>query len=112
MARTLLVHAFRAVVLRDPRLPAEALPGDWPEAPARALFARLYGELSPAANSFVAQVFASLDGAAAGRDRGNPAAAVRARGAGNPLNCHEEVCAEDMSHGTAFLASIGDVSAL
>ena len=62
VARTLLVHAFRAVVLCDPRLPAEALPGDWPEARARALFARLYGELSPAADSFVAQAFASLDG--------------------------------------------------
>ena len=42
--------------------PAEALPEDWPEGRARELFARLYRRLSPAANSFVAQVFASLDG--------------------------------------------------
>ena len=62
VARTLLVHAFRGVVLSDPRLPAEALPADSPEGPARELFARLYRRLSPAANSFVAQAFASLDG--------------------------------------------------
>jgi phenylacetic acid degradation operon negative regulatory protein len=62
VARTLLVHAFRGVVLGDPRLPAEALPADWPEGRARQLFARLYGRLSPAADSFVAQAFASLDG--------------------------------------------------
>jgi phenylacetic acid degradation operon negative regulatory protein len=62
IARTLLVHAFRGVVLSDPRLPAEALPRDWPEERARDLFARLYGRLSPAADSFVSRVFASLDG--------------------------------------------------
>jgi phenylacetic acid degradation operon negative regulatory protein len=62
VVRTLLVHAFRAVVLRDPRLPAEALPGDWPEERARALFARLYTRLSPAADSFVGRVFVSLGG--------------------------------------------------
>ena len=50
------------MVLSDARLPAEALPADWPEGPARELFARLYRRLSPAADSFVAQVFASLDG--------------------------------------------------
>lgn len=62
VARTLLVHAFRAAVLRDPRLPAEALPRDWPEPAARALFADLYARLSPAADSFVSRTFANLDG--------------------------------------------------
>ena len=62
VGRTLLVHAFRGVVLRDPRLPAEALPEDWPERRARALFARLYAQLSPAADSFVSRAFASRDG--------------------------------------------------
>ncbi len=30
--RLLLVHLYRAVLLRDPRLPVEALPSDWPAA--------------------------------------------------------------------------------
>jgi phenylacetic acid degradation operon negative regulatory protein len=61
-ARLLLVHAWRAVVLRDPRLPAEALPSDWPGHGARALFARLYRALSPAADSHVARVYAATAG--------------------------------------------------
>ena len=60
---TLLVHAFRnGIVLRDPRLPAEALPDDWPERRARALFADLYARLSPRADLFVSRTFASLEG--------------------------------------------------
>ena len=49
-------------MLRDPRLPAEALPDDWPERRARALFADLYARLSPRADSFVSRTFANLDG--------------------------------------------------
>lgn len=55
--RLLLVHAWRGALLRDPRLPAEALPRDWPGHAARALFARLYAALSPAADSQVAARF-------------------------------------------------------
>jgi len=55
--RLLLVHAWRGVLLRDPRLPPEALPVDWPGHAARALFARLYTALSPAADSLVAARF-------------------------------------------------------
>ncbi|MEZ5750849.1 MAG: PaaX family transcriptional regulator C-terminal domain-containing protein [Paracoccaceae bacterium] len=50
-ARLLLVHAWRLALLRDPRLPAEALPADWPGDAARSLFARLYLALSPQAES-------------------------------------------------------------
>ncbi|MBV9075879.1 MAG: phenylacetic acid degradation operon negative regulatory protein PaaX [Methylobacteriaceae bacterium] len=46
-ARILLIHAFRRVVLRDPELPRELLPSDWPGEPARALCAGLYAELLP-----------------------------------------------------------------
>lgn len=42
VARTLLIHAFRRVVLRDPALPADLLPADWSGAEARALATRLY----------------------------------------------------------------------
>lgn len=41
--RIVLVHAFRRMVLRDPLLPAELLPADWPGRDARALAGRLYG---------------------------------------------------------------------
>jgi phenylacetic acid degradation operon negative regulatory protein len=47
VARTLLIHYFRRVVLRDPGLPAGLLPGGWPGMQARALAARLYRRLVP-----------------------------------------------------------------
>lgn len=62
LARLLLVHAWRAIVLGDPRLPPEALPGDWPEPEARALFARLYVALSGLADSHIHRSFIGLDG--------------------------------------------------
>ncbi len=62
VARVLLVHHYRAVVLRDPRLPAAALPEDWPGPAARKLFARLYVRLSPGADSHVSRAFEDLDG--------------------------------------------------
>jgi phenylacetic acid degradation operon negative regulatory protein len=48
-ARLMLVHAFRRLVLRDPFLPAVALPADWPASQARALFDQLHDALSPIA---------------------------------------------------------------
>jgi phenylacetic acid degradation operon negative regulatory protein len=42
VVRTLLIHAFRRVMLRDPRLPAELLPLDWPGAAAFALTRDFY----------------------------------------------------------------------
>ena len=61
-ARLLLVHAYRFVLLRDPRLPAEHLPPDWNGAEARALFHRLYAALTPAAHRHVAAVCEGEDG--------------------------------------------------
>jgi phenylacetic acid degradation operon negative regulatory protein len=61
-ARLVLVHAYRDALLRDPRLPAEALPADWPGHAARALFARTYLALSKAADSHVARAFSATDG--------------------------------------------------
>lgn len=46
-ARTLLIHEFRRLVLRDPHLPAALLPGDWPGPAAYDLCARLYAALLP-----------------------------------------------------------------
>jgi phenylacetic acid degradation operon negative regulatory protein len=45
VARVLLIHEYRRIVLRDPLLPTEVLPPDWPGAPARTLCARLYKKL-------------------------------------------------------------------
>ena len=42
IVRTLLVHAYRRVLLRDPRLPAELLPLDWPGAAAFVLCRDFY----------------------------------------------------------------------
>lgn len=62
-ARLLLVHAYRFVLLRDPRLPAAHLPADWNAPEARALFCRLYLALTPAAESYVAAICEGADGA-------------------------------------------------
>jgi len=42
MVRTLLIHAYRRVLLRDPRLPAALLPLDWPGPAAYALCRDFY----------------------------------------------------------------------
>ncbi|GAB4265088.1 MAG: phenylacetic acid degradation operon negative regulatory protein PaaX [Pararhodobacter sp.] len=61
-ARLMLVHAWRGVLLRDPRLPPEALPRDWPGHAARGLFQRLYAALSPAADSHIGAAFEAAHG--------------------------------------------------
>lgn len=60
--RLRLVHAYRQVVLTDPRLPAEALPLDWPGDAARRLFAETYLALAPAADAHVGRAFHHEDG--------------------------------------------------
>lgn len=63
--RLLLVHLYRKIVLRDPRLPDDVLPADWPGKPARDLFIRLYLGLSASADGFVGSHFLSQSGALA-----------------------------------------------
>ncbi len=60
--RVLLVHAFRRIALRDPRLPSTALPAAWAGHRAQAEFARIYLNLSKTADSHVAAQFASASG--------------------------------------------------
>ncbi|TJZ80818.1 PaaX family transcriptional regulator C-terminal domain-containing protein [Paracoccus hibiscisoli] len=52
--RLLLVHAYRAAVLRDPFLPPALLPADWSGTRARALFRDLYLRLTPPAEAEIA----------------------------------------------------------
>ena len=53
VARVLLIHEFRRIVLRDPALPRALLPADWPGTTARALAARIYRRLVPAAETYL-----------------------------------------------------------
>jgi phenylacetic acid degradation operon negative regulatory protein len=46
MARVLMIHEYRRIVLRDPALPAEILPEHWPGRAARELCAALYRHLA------------------------------------------------------------------
>jgi len=52
-ARILLIHYYRRIVLRDPLLPAELLPKDWPGKEARALCGSLYRTLLPASERWL-----------------------------------------------------------
>jgi len=45
VARILMIHAYRRIVLRDPGLPADLLPENWPGHEARALAGRIYRRL-------------------------------------------------------------------
>ena len=65
VARTLLIHEFRRIVLRDPGLPAALLPADWPGRDARALTGRIYGQV-------VGRAEAYLDTNASGQDGSLP----------------------------------------
>jgi phenylacetic acid degradation operon negative regulatory protein len=53
LARILLIHEYRRIVLRDPILPAEILPTDWPGTAARTLCASVYHRLLPASERWL-----------------------------------------------------------
>ncbi len=53
LVRTLLVHAYRRVVLHDPRLPAAMLPEDWPGREAYGLSRGVYRAVTPAAEGYL-----------------------------------------------------------
>ena len=60
--RLRVLHEYRRVLLADPRLPAAALPPDWPAAEARRLFAMLYIGLAAEADRHVRRTFADAEG--------------------------------------------------
>lgn len=51
--RVLAIHEYRRIVLRDPGLPAELLPADWPGARARELLAALYRQAAGASSEWI-----------------------------------------------------------
>ncbi|WP_048648075.1 PaaX family transcriptional regulator [Nitratireductor soli] len=52
-ARTLLIHDWRRIVLRDPGLPTALLPQDWPGEEARRLVRGIYRQLMPASEKWL-----------------------------------------------------------
>lgn len=62
VARLLLVHEFRRVVLADPGLPARALPDSWSGHEAWRRFASLYNAFSPFADRWIAANLVDVDG--------------------------------------------------
>jgi len=62
LARILLIHHYRRVVLRDPLLPEGLLPPAWPALDARQFCARLYQALLPASESWLDAYGASATG--------------------------------------------------
>lgn len=63
VARLLLIHEYRRIILRDPVLPAELLPGDWPGERARGLCRGIYPRLLPASEVWLDQHGENQDGA-------------------------------------------------
>src|SRR3954464_2722188 len=53
IARVLLIHHYRRVVLRDPLLPVALLPRDWPGGAARELCGKIYRGLLPASEQWL-----------------------------------------------------------
>jgi phenylacetic acid degradation operon negative regulatory protein len=53
--RTLLIHEYRKVLLRDPQLPTALLPANWPGGDARELCEALYRSLAASSDIFLAE---------------------------------------------------------
>ncbi|MCW8307654.1 PaaX family transcriptional regulator [Acidiphilium sp. PA] len=53
LARTLIIHDYRRIMLRDPRLPVAFLPSPWIGAGARRLCAAIYAALRPASERWL-----------------------------------------------------------
>jgi phenylacetic acid degradation operon negative regulatory protein len=53
VGRTLLIHDFRRLLLRDPELPAVLLPTNWSGQAARSLCQRIYAKLLPASEAYL-----------------------------------------------------------
>lgn len=60
--RTLLIHEYRKIVLRDPRLPDGLLPEGWPGQAAYRLCRNLYRELYRAAEDYVDATLTTAEG--------------------------------------------------
>ena len=57
IARSLLIHQYRRILLKDPRLPSQLLPSQWNGEKARQLVAQTYHALSGQADQFIVEQF-------------------------------------------------------
>jgi phenylacetic acid degradation operon negative regulatory protein len=64
VARILLIHEYRRVILRDPILPEAVLPEHWPGTPARQLCAALYAKLLAASELWLEEHMLNEEGVA------------------------------------------------
>src|SRR3954454_5634455 len=62
IARVLLIHHYRRVVLRDPLLPVALLPRDWPGRAARQLCGEIYRGVLPASEQWLDRHASNEDG--------------------------------------------------
>ena len=62
MLRLLLIHEYRRLMLRDPDLPAQLLPADWPGQAARMLCKEIYRRLLAPSEQHLDELFQLADG--------------------------------------------------
>ncbi|MCH7313210.1 phenylacetic acid degradation operon negative regulatory protein PaaX [Acinetobacter sp. ANC 3882] len=60
--RTLLIHYYRRILLKDPSLPLELLSADWPAINARTLSMNIYKKVFEAADDYFLSVAATSEG--------------------------------------------------
>ncbi|WP_153563348.1 PaaX family transcriptional regulator C-terminal domain-containing protein [Acinetobacter baumannii] len=60
--RTLLIHYYRRILLKDPALPLELLPTDWPAISARTLSMNIYKKVFEPADEYFLSVAATAEG--------------------------------------------------
>jgi phenylacetic acid degradation operon negative regulatory protein len=63
LARLVLIHDYRRIILRDPMLPAKLLPGGWIGGEAYSLARAVYRRLTPAAERWIDASLKAADGA-------------------------------------------------
>ena len=63
--RTLLIHEYRRILLRDPNLPDELLPPAWSGLEARMLCQALYRDVKQASEAYLIETVQTLEGALA-----------------------------------------------
>jgi phenylacetic acid degradation operon negative regulatory protein len=69
IARTLLIHDYRRLHLRDPLLPPRLLQNDWPGARAAELCREIYSRVFAASEQYLSSVALQLEGALPAPDR-------------------------------------------
>ncbi|MCS4502722.1 Transcriptional repressor PaaX [wastewater metagenome] len=62
LVRTLLIHEIRRLLLRDPQLPDDVLPGDWHGAAARLLCRNLYRATFRQAEAYLSETLQTAEG--------------------------------------------------